>query len=365
MSGESKDHRSDGKKKQVYQYNKGFVGLEPLKGNVFSYGTLDQSERFIKTSKVIAEYVGTEYRKEMWTLVSKKEETTFKEPVDPGKDATKGQLEKYKMELKAMMDDEKKYKKEKAKVFRIVMGQCLAAMKNKVESLPEYPKLEENDDVIELLAKMEGLVYSTDNVQYEYWTMQSAMRKVMTLGQEPRESLVSFSRRFLAQVEVTEGVWGSLIPTKMKGKATDLQEEARNKYLACVFLAGVDRQRYKKVVDDLNNDFLSGTTNYPADVPGMLQLLSNRRGGGGSSKQVDAIRDGIQATSFMQRKNIKCWKCGKEGHVARECPKRKNKRRDEADDDSTESGDSAASGRSNTGTRVGWSGLQVQPSWAM
>ena len=66
MSDESADHRSDGKKKPV-QYNKGFKGLEELRGNVYTYGTMDQSERFVRTTKLLAEYVGTEFGKQMWT----------------------------------------------------------------------------------------------------------------------------------------------------------------------------------------------------------------------------------------------------------------------------------------------------------
>ena len=81
-----------------------------LEGSVYPYGTLNQSDRFIKTTKAIAEYLS----KEMWTLVSKKEETEFEEPNDPGKSALKGQLKKYKMELKLVMEEKKTYKKENA-----------------------------------------------------------------------------------------------------------------------------------------------------------------------------------------------------------------------------------------------------------
>jgi hypothetical protein len=54
------------------------------------------------------------------------------------------------------------------------------------------------------------------------------------------QSLDAFTKRFLSQQEVTEDVWGELIPQMMKGKAVVEQEKARHKFLACVFLAGVD-----------------------------------------------------------------------------------------------------------------------------
>ena len=33
--------------------------------------------------------------------------------------------------------------------------------------------------------------------------------------------------------------------------------KARNEFIACIFLAGVDRKRYKDAIDEMNNDFLS------------------------------------------------------------------------------------------------------------
>ena len=31
---------------------------------------------------------------------------------------------------------------------------------------------------------------------------------------------------------------------------------ARNKFLVCIFLAGVDRTKYKETIDELNNDYI-------------------------------------------------------------------------------------------------------------
>ena len=81
---------------------------------------------------------------------------------------------------------------------------------------------------------------------------------------------------------MTEDIWGDMIPQKMKGKATSEQAKARDAYLACVFLAGVDRVRYRDAVNELNNDYVAGNTTYPGDVMSMMTLLSNRRDGGHS-----------------------------------------------------------------------------------
>jgi len=301
-------------------------GLPELKGQLYTYGTPGQAEKYMKTTTAIAEYVGTMISREMWTLVEKKKETAFDEPAIPTDEEaaeSRAVMEKYKMLLKISIDDGKQYKRDKAKVFRIIMGQCTTAMKNKVESAATFSALEENDDVVGLLAKLKELAYTTDNVQYEYWTMQAVMRRFIEMRQEPKESLNEFAKRFLSQLDVTEDVWGRLIPMKMKGKPKDEQDRARNKYLACVFLAGVDRSRHGKAVEALNNDYLLGNISYPEDVPGMLTLLSNRRDGNSDSKYEEAQKDGaLTMMSFVQKgKQVVCYCCGNKGHTSKNCTK--------------------------------------------
>ena len=81
------------------------------------------------------------------------------------------------------------------------------------------------------------------------------MQMFGTLHQQNNKHLATFYKRFTNQVEVTEGVWGPLIPAKMKGKNTEEQKKAREKFLACMFLASVDRKIYKKPIGNLNNIF--------------------------------------------------------------------------------------------------------------
>ena len=283
-------------------------------------------------------------------MVVNKEEPDFEKPTPIAEDATRADVEEYRMLLKMYHEDKRQYAKDKGMLFRVIMGQCLPPMKNKIEAWSDYKEAEKTDDVTSLLAYMRELAYSTSKTQYEYWTMQATMRKFMTMRQGPKESLEHFAKRFLAQVEVTEDVWGKMSPMKLKGKSLEEQNKAGEKYKACVFLAGVDRGRYKRAIDALNNDFLLDKVEYPEDVTAMMQYLSNRRGGGGTSKQVEAMRDGL-GTSFVQKgrmKNVICYKCGKRGHIARDC--------EEEDED----GASTVSSKSVTAA----SGKRMMPGWA-
>jgi hypothetical protein len=187
--------------------------------------------------------------------------------------------------------------------------------------------------------------------------MQVAITKLAGMKQEPREPTMSFAERFLTQVEATESLWGILAPSLDRAAFPALEEvaneddqarlqrleqwkssvqewqnklvasdkEARDKFLACLFLACTDRERYKEVIDDLGNDFSLGNINYSEDVSGMVSLLTNRRGlKTAKSKQLEDIQDGV-LTSFQQANShpkLRCRYCGMKGHVSEVCYKR-------------------------------------------
>jgi hypothetical protein len=229
-------------------------GIPELTGKVYIAGT-GQADIFRKTTEAIAEYVGRVMMEEMYDLVCHGREGTFTEPPDlPDADAKGAKLEKYKIQLKMVLDKQEKYKADKARVFRLIMGQCAATMKNKIENEPTFQALEQAKDVAGLMALMKTLVYSTTSQQYEFWTMQASLTTMLTLKQHKKEGMASFGKKFLAQKEATELVCGKLIPPKYSQATDDEQTKAYNKFMACVLLSGVDRGRYKPVIDELLND---------------------------------------------------------------------------------------------------------------
>ena len=61
--------------------------------------------------------------------------------------------------------------------------------------------------------------------------------------------------------------------------------KAREQFVACLFLAGVDRDRYKDAIDEMNNDFLRHGKEYPTDVSSMVTWLLKRCGKASSKKE--------------------------------------------------------------------------------
>jgi hypothetical protein len=222
-----------------------------------------------RPGRMLLNYVGitSGCGQELYTSIMEGVEPEFEEPEDPGKAATKGQLQIYDILLKKVLAKEEKYKIEKGKLFRLIIGQCSQAMRNKVEALPDYKVMQKTVDFVKLLKRMKELVDGTDNTQYQFWKMQAQLAKLVFIKQEPTESVAHFSTRFLDQVEATEQVFGRLVPTfDLEEEPSDEQMKNRNKLLACLFLAGSYRTRFKPVIDDLGNDFQLGKIAYPEDV---------------------------------------------------------------------------------------------------
>ena len=127
----------------------------------------------------------------------------------------------------------------------------------------------------------------------------------------------------MEQIKTLEDLCGPLVPvkdlirkvekTRQIGEGDEAVEEtytelvladeadiqkARDQFIACLFLAGVDRKRYKDAIDEMNNDFMRHGKEYPGDVSSMLTWLLERRGNTSNNKEDDTT-DGV-LTSFAQ-----------------------------------------------------------------
>ena len=326
--------------------------LEPHK---FVLGSMNQADVYLKTHKALCDGLGKHWDKSLRILVQKEEEPEFPAPAALPASATETEKEMRQVEIKMLLEDKRRYQRSKSNLFAIIMGMCNSTLRNKLEGLATYDDLDKADDVVGLLTKIKELVYSTDNSQYKYWVMQNQMTKLHSMKMSPNESVEQFSHKFLEQVKVTEASWGGpLIPREAHGKATDVQDSTRNKYYACLFLAGVDKGRYKKALDELNNDFLLGKINYPEDVAGMIKILTNRKGDGGSKVQ-DALKDGM---TFTQSGKSRCENCKRFGHKTEKCWQKKK-------DDQKKGNQQSQSGTDDgkkKGT-VGWHGFEILPRW--
>mgnify|MGYP000848791716 CR=1 FL=1 len=101
----------------------------------------------------------------MKILVINGKETTHEEPEYP-RDDNKGAVAMWSKKYDQYTADAKAYKKNKEKVFVIVIGQCDKAMRNRIESLEEHEEMEEKSDVIKLLRMIKDVAFDSNDRKY-------------------------------------------------------------------------------------------------------------------------------------------------------------------------------------------------------
>jgi hypothetical protein len=177
----------------------------------------------------------------MRLLVKNQKENEHKEPVMPDKEEARSPfvMKKCERELKQYYFKKERYEEHKEKIFVIVKGQCTRNTKNKVESLKGYDSIEANDDVIKLLNGLKEMKFKTHKVQYGYWTICQTGRRVLTMREQDNESLAEYYKRFTSCVAVAESQWETLVLTVAATNETN-EKTSRDKFITCVFLAGVD-----------------------------------------------------------------------------------------------------------------------------
>jgi hypothetical protein len=175
-------------------------------------------------------------------------------------------MKKYETELKQYYFKKERYEEHKAKIFVIVKGQCTLNMKSKVESLKGYDSIEANDDVIKLLNGLNELTFKIHEVQNGYWTICQTVRRVLTMRQQDNEPLAEYYKRFALCVDVAESQWGTLVPTAAATNETN-EKTSRDKFITCVFLAGVDTKKYGQLKTELNNAYVVRRATMQTSVP--------------------------------------------------------------------------------------------------
>jgi hypothetical protein len=193
--------------------------IPELKNYVYQMG--NHRAQYDKITNAIAKYCGRTLGKPMMDLVLGTDQLPEKpEPPATKKEDTDGWVAlEYDKELNEWIKEKNLYKKDKAKVFIIVQGQCSTHMTNKLEGQKEYKELEDNVDVVGLVKMIRELIFNTRSVQYQHWTSSQIIRNIMTCRQGGNESLIGFYKRWKTILDVAESQWGAFVPTKLAAGA--------------------------------------------------------------------------------------------------------------------------------------------------
>jgi Reverse transcriptase (RNA-dependent DNA polymerase)/Zinc knuckle len=348
-----------GRNKQRHQQNRGspakvkFEGRCPdLKGYCFDCVLDTQSDAFTKAQREIADYVGRTYkyggaiRRAIETL----EDQAFDLPEDPPEDATLGQQRLWEKAVDEVAKKQSHYDQNLMTLYALVLGQCSEALREKLRAMAEWEALSATQDGLALMRMVRTVAFNHESTKFVVHSIAENMGKVWRCIQESHETNQAYLDRFTNVVAVVEQTGGELghnpgverFLANERGldydvmdadDAAAVRDDAKELFLATIFLLNADRRRYKELQLVTQNDYTRGTNKYPRTMVGAYELLNGytsmyrgpnlpRGNDGVSFNQNGDSADGTANVNAGGggKANVKCHNCKKLGHYERECP---------------------------------------------
>ena len=172
------------------------------------------------------------------------------------------------------------------------VGQCSEITRTKVEAKEKYTETRRELDMLSLLTFTKEISYCYEGHKHVAHRLYEAQCRFFTLYQGKDATDQDYLERFNTTVAMLNQIGaarigndGTLTEAILKnhadGSNVDMiikaEEESKEGYYAMAFLRGADRERYGKLLEDLDNDYVKGKNSHLKTVSGAYSLLTNYR----------------------------------------------------------------------------------------
>ena len=182
------------------------------------------------------------------------------------------------------------------KGYATIYDQCSEEVRGKLESTDDWDKTQKEQLLEELIRKIERICVGFDDHKQEVFNLVQAV-KMKTLNlytQGEKESVEEYGRNFKSLWDTVEAFGGSLgmhnglvegilkdpgwvrnVNSITDAECRDTDQEVSDTVKAVLVISGADKQRYGKLKDELANNYLLGTDQYPDTFDKAVRILGN------------------------------------------------------------------------------------------
>ena len=286
----------------------------------------------------------------------------------------------------------------KQRVYSLILGQCTELLKTKLKSSKKWLKISTDQDVLLLLEEIKSILFKFEDKKYLPLAIYQSKKAFFSFKQGDLTNS-QFLDKFNNLVDIATSFDGNLhdhaiveLVSQEKHKQKyeqltdeqkkEVEEAAKEKFLATSFLACSDPRRYGTLLENLENNHTMKDNKYPQDMVMAFQFLnefkqwkpryqstdaqglafaqgqgnstnrSNRRGGGNSNNNNNNNNKSDSGDKGDSKEDeVTCYRCGKKGYKTPDCPNCQKDKKDTNDDEDKSKGKKKNQGKNVTFTQ--------------